>query len=111
MPDNSIQELMQRLKNVEYEEIRRESEAYLEAVFKVNAMEEIGLILEEYYGPAFKRAGVKPGREASECTKKYGGMQEEQVLYFRSQEGVSQLAMIWPWQDGVRATVKIIQVL
>ena len=46
MPDNSIQELMQRLKNVEYEEIRRESEAYLEAVFKVNAMEEIGLILE-----------------------------------------------------------------
>ena len=56
------------------------------------------------------RFRVKPGREANEFAKEYGGIQVGQVLYYRGSEGISQLAMIWPWQDGVRLTVKIIQI-
>ena len=110
MSIDSIQEVMQRLKSVPHEEIRRESSAYLEIVFNSGSMEKIKPILEDYYGPAFKQAGIKAGPEASEFSKGHGGLQKDQVLYYKNNQGVSQLAMLWPWQSEKRVTIKIIEV-
>ena len=110
MSVDSIQEVMQSLKSVEHEQIRRDSEAYLEIVFSLEAMIKIRPVLEKFYGPAFKPAGMKAGREASEFSKGYGGIQKEQELYYKSGLGVSHLAMLWPWQDDKRVTLKIIEV-
>jgi hypothetical protein len=39
----------------------------------------------------------------------FGGIMPGQTLYFRSEGSESIFAMLWPWQDGIRTTVKIIQ--
>ena len=100
---------MRTLKAIEHEEIRNESETYLEIVFNTGVMAKIRPLLEDYFGPAFKQAGVKPEREANEVSKEYGGVQKEQALYYKNSQGISQIAMLWPWQDGKRITIKIIQ--
>ncbi len=109
MSINSIEELVRTLKNIEHEEIRNESETYLEIVFNTGVMDKIKPVLEDYYGPAFKQAGVKAEPEVNEISKAYGGVQKEQALYYKNSQGISQLAMLWPWQDGKRITIKIIQ--
>ena len=109
MSIDSIEEVMRSIKSIGHEEIRRESKTYLEIVFNSEAMGKIKTILEDYYGPAFKRAGANSGREADKFCKEYGGIQKEQELYYKNYQGVLQLAMIWPWHDGHRSTIKIIQ--
>ena len=109
MAIDSIEELTKKIKNLPHDELRRESKEYFEIVLKTDEVEKTRIMLEDYYGPPFKRAGVNSGREADEFCKEYGGIQKKQELYYKNQQGVLQLAMIWPWQDGNRATIKIIQ--
>jgi len=40
--------------------------------------------------------------------KEFGGVMSGQTLYFWSQGKDTVFAMLWPWEDGYRTTVKII---
>ena len=44
-----------------------------------------------------------------ETVNNFGGIMPGQTLYFKGEGVDSIFAMLWPWQDGVRTTVKIIQ--
>lgn len=109
MAIDSLKEVMRRVKGIEHQEIRVDSEARLEIVFSLEALEIAKPIFQDYFGPALKPAGVNATKEAVQLSEKYGGIQKDQALYFVERGGISSLVMIWPWQDGKRATVKIIR--
>ena len=106
---NTIDEVMRKAKKIEHEQTRRESEDYLEMVMFLGSMKDLGQLFDGYFGPAMKQSGEEPQAEAEEITNRYGGIAKDQILYHTQRESARQLAMVWPWSDGKRMTVKIIQ--
>ncbi len=106
---HTIDEVMRKAKKIEHEQTRRESEDYLEMVMFMQSMKDIGQLFEDYFGPALKQSGQEPQEEAERLTNRYGGIAQDQVLYHTTRDSARQLAMVWPWADGKRMTVKIIQ--
>lgn len=105
----TFSELTSDLKTLTLEERRKESEGYFEFVLLSRELLHLYPVLEKYFGVPFKPAGVAPSREAQDYAKQYGGIQKQQTFYYVKRAGLSNCAMIWPWGDGSRATVKIAQ--
>ena len=105
----TFKELIEQLKRIPCEEIRKESDGYYEFVISTQSLAQLYPIFEVYFGVPFKPAGISPSDEAKDVSKNYGGIQKQQTLYYIHREGMSNCAMIWPWGDGSRATVKIAQ--
>ncbi len=91
------------------DECRKQTFGYMEFVMAVKDLSVVYPVLEEYFGPPFKPAGVNPTKEASSRTAPYGGIEKQQTLFYVERDGKSNCAMIWPWQDKTRATVKLAQ--
>ena len=106
---HTIDEVMRKAKKIEHEQTRRESEDYLEMVMFLRSMKDLGQLFEDYFGPALKQSGEDPQLEAEQLTNRYGGIAKDQVLYHTQRDSTRHLAMVWPWADGKRMTVKIIQ--
>jgi hypothetical protein len=102
-------ELLTEVKTHRFEERRADVEDYFEGVLLVENMPGVCAALEKYFGKAFKPAGKAPSKEDSKRTDHLGGVQKNQVLYYVEKENQSNCAMLWPWQDGVRVTLKIAQ--
>ena len=102
-------ELTGRLKKAPADELRKEESGYLELVFSIQNLPKIYPVLEEFFGLPFKPAGVAPSKEAVLRAADYGGVEKHQTLYYSEEDGVSKCAMIWPWQDKTKATVKVAQ--
>jgi hypothetical protein len=102
-------ELVKQLKKIPFDEIRKESEGYFEIVLSTKHLINLYPIFESYYGVPFKPSGVAPSDKAQNLTRNYGGIQKQQTLYYVNRNGVSDCAMIWPWNDGSRSTVKMAQ--
>jgi hypothetical protein len=105
----SIEEVIRRVKDIDYEEARRESEDYLELVVTREALRDLHFLLESYFGPAFKPAGQDACRLSEGRSRWFGGVKKDQILYYTERENVPAVALIWPWNDGRRATLKIAQ--
>ena len=104
-----FKELVGQLKQIPCEEIRKEDEGYYEFVIATRQLTQLYPIFEGYFGVPFKPPGIAPSEKAKNVTKNYGGIQKQQTLYYIHREGLSNCAMIWPWGDGSRATVKMAQ--
>ena len=105
----SFEELVQRLLAIPYDEERKNHPGSFEYVLSTRHLNHLYPILEEYFGKPFKPAGKPPTREAEEYARSYGGIQKNQTLYFFKRDGMENRGMIWPWNDGTRVTVKVIQ--
>ena len=105
----SFNELLQEVKRIRAEQIRYEFTNYFECVTGVEFIRELCQVLEGRFGPPLKRAGQDPTKEAKRCAESLGGIQKNQVLYFLEKEDLLNCAMLWPWEDGTRVTVKIAQ--
>src|SRR3989338_7282215 len=108
MAVKDFKELVQELKKLPLEETRNDSEEGFEFVIKKSAFKKLDPLLQSFFGKVFKDAGAKPDQEAANLTAPYGGIYENQTLYVKKDATGFFLAMIWPWGDGVLATVKII---
>ena len=104
----NLKELVQEIKKLPLEEIRNDSEEGFEFVIKRAAFKKLDPLLQSFFGKVFKDAGQKPDQEATNLTASYGGIYDNQTLYLKKDSQSIFLAMIWPWNDGVLATVKII---
>ena len=109
MEKMSFEWLVQRLESIPCDERRKQYRGYFEFVLSGGRLPQLYPILEEYFGVPFKPAGVKPTREVENCARSYGGILKQQTLYFCKHKEWSNCAMIWPWSDGSRATVKVAQ--
>lgn len=105
----TLEDIMRRAKKISHEQTRRESEDYLEMVMYRQSLQEVEQLFQDYFGQALKNAGQEAHERAVEVTNRYGGISQDQTLYYTSRENMNQMAMVWPWADGKRVTVKIIQ--
>ncbi len=106
---HSIEEVMRKARSISHEETRRESEDYLEMVMYRDSLPDVEGLLLNYFGSAIKPAGREASEEAERLSNAHGGVSKEQTLFHVARDSGSQLAMIWPWADGKRMTVKILQ--
>ena len=105
----NFSDVVKRLKKIPFDEIRREQSDYFEFVVSTRYLIHLYPILEDYYGVPFKPSGIQPTQKAQDVTKNYGGIQQQQTLYYKKTDDVTDCAMIWPWNDGSRSTVKMAQ--
>lgn len=105
----TFQELISRLKKLPCDEVRKESVDYYEFVVSTKSLNDFYPVFEGFFGIPFKPAGISPSDKAKDVAKNYGGIQKQQTLYYVYRDGLSNCAMIWPWGDGSRATVKMAQ--
>ena len=105
----TFDELAQTLQNLPVDEQRKRSEGYLEFVLSTPNLIHLYPVLEKYFGPPFKPPGTSPTKEAEDHARSYGGILKHQTLYFLKRDGLANCALIWPWGDGSRVTVKVAQ--
>jgi len=61
----------------------------------------------KYFRSARQAVGRKTTQFFSDLTINYGGLQDDQVLFYRKCEENSMIAMLWPWKDNNQVTLKI----
>jgi hypothetical protein len=102
-------ELVRELKKIPLDEWRKEDAGYLEFVVSGHHLAHLYPVLERYFGVPFKPPGVSPTAEHVRKTRGYGGIRKQQTLYYVERDGSDNCAMVWPWNDKSRVTVKIAQ--
>lgn len=98
------------VKSADLETTREDKEDYFEAVLKTGAISALAKILESIFGPPAWPSREKLSKEADKIIKNFGGIRKGQTLYLACQDGVTVFAMLWPWQDGERVTIKMARV-
>mgnify|MGYP001182413912 CR=1 FL=1 len=102
-------DLKEEIKSVDFEATRTDCDNYFEAVVIKEEVLKLSEKLQKSFGSPAWPSKNRLTYQAQEAVKGFGGIMPGQTLYFRSEGDSSIFAMLWPWQDGMRTTVKIIQ--
>ncbi len=95
------------IKKLALETTRIDNGEYFEAVIRSACLEEMVRALESIFGTPVWPSDDKLPKDAQALIRSVGGLRKGQTLYFLNNEGSSAFAMLWPWQDGERITIKI----
>ena len=97
-----------QVKKMGLDTMRMDNENYFEAVIGSARLEEIVRVLEGIFGAPAWPYGKKLLKDTEKLIKSVGGLRKGQTLYFLNNGGgCSAFAMLWPWQDGERITIKM----
>lgn len=105
----NFREFLDEIQGIKFEEMRGQTESSLEVVVSKENLGKIVPVLEAYFGPALKPQGCQPTGESDYYSKPYGGVRQDQTLYFRKDDKSFVIAMLWPWGSGISVTVKILR--
>ncbi len=105
----TFEDLLEQVQKIPCEEKRAREADYCEAVFGAANLVALNGLLESCFGPPLKPEGKPPSADATKYSKAYGGVQGNQVLYYRLQNSRSEMAMLWPWSNGASMTLKLIR--
>lgn len=97
------------VKSINFEATRTDCDNYFEAVVVKEEMSKLNESLKKLLGEPAWPSKNRLAFKVQEAIDGFGGIMPGQTLYFKNEGGNSIFAMLWPWQDGVRTTVKIIQ--
>ena len=103
----NVSDVLQRCDHLKVEGKNDISEDYVERVFLKEDLEKWEEIVTDLLGPAVKRAGEETALSFSELTIDYGGLLDDQILYYKEFEDTSLIVMFWPWKDDNQVTLKI----
>ncbi len=103
----SLPALLGDVASLTVEEKRRWTDESVEVVCLLKESSEWDRRLESILGPALKPAGKKPTSDIDRRTAAWGGVRKNQTFYEKSVDGGIVVALIWPWQDGERFTLKM----
>ena len=95
------------VKNIGLDTPRADNDDYFEAIVKKDSIDKAMQVLEGLLGKAVWPSPNKVPKDAEKIVKNFGGLRKGQTLFFLSENGVSLFAMLWPWQDGERITIKM----
>jgi len=99
------------VKKVEPETTRMDNENYFEAVIGHARLEGMVRVLEGIFGTPAWPSDKKLSKDTEKLIKSVGGLRKGQTLYFlNNRSECSAFAMLWPWQDGERITIKMSKV-
>lgn len=103
----TIKDISDKLSSLKVYEQRELTDTYNELVFCNAEKDAWYAIIAEVLGPAVKPAGTKPAKDDLKLTDEYGGIFANQTLFKKAVDGVTVVAMFWPWQDDEHTTLKI----
>ena len=103
----SLPTLLGDIASLTVEEKRRWTEEAVELVCRAEESAEWDRRLETILGPALKTAGKKPTSDQERRAAPWGGVRKNQTFFEKSVDGNNVVALIWPWQDGERFTLKM----
>lgn len=102
-----FRELKEKIKETSFEELRDESDVYLEVVILKKELPKLAASLEKFFGQPLWPSKNKPSPKIEKTIADFGGIMPGQTLYFSADANQTIFAMLWPWQDGQHTTVKI----
>jgi len=103
----TFEDLLSEIKKIKWEEIREQTDNYLEVVVGNADLDPLKSVLQSYFGTPIKPEGKWPSWNASRQSKSFGGVRRNQTMYFQKSEQGSEIALLWPWGCGTVMTVKI----
>lgn len=104
-------ELKTQIKNAGANTVRTDNDDYMEVVVKKDNLVKVIAVLESLLGKAVWPSKDKLVKEAQKMVDNLGGLRKGQTLFFSDKDGLALFAMLWPWQDGEKTTVKTGKVL
>jgi len=99
---------MAEIQNMDFQTVRINSNNYFEAVLLKNKLSDLTENLEKIFGAPFCPSEKKLSAQMQEIINGFGGVRDNQSLYFLKEEEYYVFAMLWPWQDGEHITFKIV---
>ena len=100
---------IQELQKVPCQELRSSDAESFELVVNASDLQKVLLLLQKFFGQPLKPPGAKPSPEAKKVADPFGGIRENQTLYYLASEELYYYSLIWPWSNGESFTVKVIR--
>lgn len=97
------------MKNLSFESLRTDCDNFFEGVIVQQELEKLNLQLKSLLGEPVYPSKNRLAHKVQQTIDGFGGIMPGQTLYYNDSGTDSVLAMLWPWKDGQRTTVKIIQ--
>jgi hypothetical protein len=97
------------VKEFEIDTLRIDADAQFEAVLFNKEMDKLRPRLENLLGSAVFPSQNDLSAQISQHIDAYGGIASGQTLFYTNIKNDVIFAMLWPWQDGLHTTIKIIQ--
>jgi len=105
----TFEELLKDVARIKCDEKRSMTADCCEVVVSTGESKKLNEVLSSYFGPPQKMRGGNFSSEARQHAELYGGVRSGQTMYFRKLETGLELALLWPWSNGMSLTVKIIR--
>jgi hypothetical protein len=102
-----FEEIKSGVKKKKLDVTRVDNDVYFEAIVKKEALGEIVVLLEGALGKPVWPSKGKLAKEAKDIADRSGGLRTGQTFFFLDAGDVLIFAMLWPWQDGERITVRL----
>lgn len=102
-------ELRKQIKVINLDNLRLDCDNHFEAVILKSGLDKLIERLERFFGSPAWPSKNKLTIKMQETINGFGGIMVGQTLYFRDKGNDIVFAMLWPWQDGQRTTVKIVK--
>ncbi len=97
------------IKSLSFDSLRTDCDNLFEGVVVKKELEKLNARLKNFLGEPVYPSQNRLTQEVQETIGGFGGIKPGQTLYYKNSGNNRILAMLWPWQDGERTTVKIIQ--
>lgn len=106
----TIDQILIKCNYLTVDEKRINSPVYDERVIFQKDLGQWMAVLSEMLGPPVKPAGQKTTRQEFSMTVEYGGIADNQVMFYKKFDDNKVIVMLWPWKDNARITLKIIAI-
>ncbi len=102
-----FERIKEKIKDIPLDALRVDCDNLFEAVVVKVELEKFIKSLEEFFGPPAWPSKISLSFHVRKVIDDFGGVMPGQTLYVANKGADAIFAMLWPWQDGVRTTVKI----
>ncbi|MCX5694403.1 MAG: hypothetical protein NT014_04665 [Candidatus Omnitrophica bacterium] len=92
-----------------FETLRTDCDNFFEGVIIQQELDKLNGRLKNLLGEPVYPSQNRLAHKVSQTVDGFGGVMPGQTLYYKDLGSDGILAMLWPWKDGQRTTVKIIQ--
>ena len=97
------------MKMFSFEVLRTDCDNFFEGVIIQQEIDKLRGQLKNLFGDPVYPSQNKMAHKVRQTIDGHGGVMPGQTLYYKDLGTDGILAMLWPWKDGQRTTVKIIQ--
>lgn len=104
----NIVDMLESIKKIPSLQLQETAGNFFGAVLNTSELTVIQDILNTFFGEPLKPENVKATQDVTDLSCQYGGVRDNQILYYKKDGSDTTLAMIWPWGDNQKFTLKII---